>query len=142
VLWVLALVAVAAYYNFGGFHQPGWIHHWEQFHYQLGSKYFPELGYDGLYAASLTAQTESRPDVDLQPWARDLRTNRVELTQEILAHGREVKERFTPARWREFSATTITTWATWTGATWPRPAWTTATTRPPPGPSWPGRSVL
>jgi hypothetical protein len=104
VLWILALVAVAAYYDFGRFHGPGWIHHWEQFHYQLGSKYFPELGYDGLYAASLTAQTETRPNLDLQPWARDLRTNEVVPTPEILAHGREVMERFTPARWRAFAA--------------------------------------
>ena len=104
LLWITALIAVAAYYNFGSFHSPGYVHHWEQFHYHLGSKYFPELGYDGLYAASMVAQEETRPDLGLQPWVRDLRTNEVEPVAKILEHGREVKARFTPARWRSFQA--------------------------------------
>lgn len=104
LLWIVALIAVGAYYNFGRFHSPGFVHHWEQFHYHLGSKYFPELGYDGIYAASFAAQRESRPDLPLQPWARDLRTNEVVSAGEVLLHGAEVKERFTPERWRRFTA--------------------------------------
>ncbi|MBC7173557.1 MAG: hypothetical protein H5U40_14045, partial [Polyangiaceae bacterium] len=66
-LLILALLSAAAYYNIGiqgerkgdfwgqlgqrAFHGAGYVHHWETFHYVLGSKYFPELGYDGLYLA-------------------------------------------------------------------------------------------
>jgi hypothetical protein len=104
LLLLLALVAAAAYYNFGGFHGRGYVHYWEHFHYHLGSKYFPELGYDGLYAASLAAQAETRPAMDVQTWVRDLRTNQVVSATGVRAHGREVKARFAPERWRELLA--------------------------------------
>lgn len=96
------LVAVVAYYNAGEFHFSGFIHHWEQFHYQLGSKYFPELGYDGLYAASVYHQATSRPDHPIQPWVRDLRTNGMAAARDVFAQGEEVKRRFSAERWRQF----------------------------------------
>ena len=49
-------LGVAAFYSFGLFRHYNdfhFINTWEQFHYQLGSKYFPELGYDGIYLAAL-----------------------------------------------------------------------------------------
>ena len=105
LLLLLAVVAAATYYNYGGFHGRGYVHYWEHFHYHLGAKYFPELGYDGLYAASLAAQAETRPAMEIQPWVRDLRTNEVVSGTTVLAHGRgEVRERFTPERWRRFAA--------------------------------------
>ena len=61
LLALAAATAAAAWFNFGLFHGPGFVHRWEQFHYFLGSKYFPELGYDGLYVASIAAQLESDP---------------------------------------------------------------------------------
>ena len=102
LLVLLAVVAAGAWYNFGAFHAPGWIHHWEQFHYVLGSKYFPELGYDGLYAASVIAQRETPAAARLQPTVRDLRTNQVVPVSRVLEHGEEVKKRFTPERWEAF----------------------------------------
>lgn len=104
LLLLLAFVAAATYYNYGAFHGRGYVHHWEQFHYVLGSKYFPELGYDGLYAASLAAQRETRPQMELQPWVRDLSTNEVVSAYRVLADARAVKERFAPGRWRQFAA--------------------------------------
>jgi len=103
LLVLLAVLAAATWVNYGAFHGPGFIHHWEQFHYVLGSKYFPELGYDGLYAASVAAQRESRPAMRLQPSVRDLRTNRVEPAYRVLAQGAAVKARFSPERWRSFT---------------------------------------
>lgn len=97
-----ALIATAAYYNAGDFHSPGYVHHWEQFHYQLGAKYFPELGYDGLYAASAAAQFESRPDYPLQTNIRDLRTNEMRPSAQVLLHGQEVRQRFDDERWSQF----------------------------------------
>jgi hypothetical protein len=104
MLGLVALVAVAAYYNFGLFHGAGYVHYWEQFHYFLGSKYFSELGYDGLYVASLAAQQEALPDYPVQKNVRDLRTNQVAPTYAVVGQETEVRRRFSPARWKAFVA--------------------------------------
>ena len=97
-------LAVLIYINLGQFHGHTQAHHWEQFHYTLGAKYFPELGYDGLYAASIEAQVESFPNAPLQPIIRDLRTNEMVATNapETVEHRQEVKRRFNLERWRSF----------------------------------------
>lgn len=54
----LGIAAVLAYYN--GFRN-GYdkaYHRHELFHYYLGAKYFPELGYDHLYKCTVVAQDE------------------------------------------------------------------------------------
>ncbi len=104
LLALTAATAAAAWFNFGLFHGPGFVHRWEQFHYFLGSKYFPELGYDGLYVASIAAQLESDPGMPLQPFVRDLRTNAVVPTYAVPEHRAEVRSRFSAARWRAFVA--------------------------------------
>lgn len=101
-LVILALVCAAAYFNFGRFHGRGGVHHWEQFHYALGSKYFPELGYDGLYVASLAAQLTSQPNRPPPALLRDLRTNQVAEIDALSRHGYEVRQRFSERRWAEF----------------------------------------
>jgi hypothetical protein len=102
---ILVLVAVAAgfaYPNFLTFHDGRFTHFGENFHYQLGSKYFPELGYDGLYDASIAAQTESDPQLPLPAVVRDLRTNAIVPVGSLAIHRAEVRARFSPARWRSF----------------------------------------
>jgi hypothetical protein len=99
-----AVAAVAAHYNFGAFHFPHFTHYWEQFHYELGARYFPELGYDGLYAASVLAEREIAPSRPEPRNARDLRSNRVRRWFRIEDHAREVRDRFEPERWRAFVA--------------------------------------
>ncbi|MCG8463064.1 MAG: DUF2029 domain-containing protein [Holophagales bacterium] len=103
-LALAAFLSVVGYYNFGATHGRVFVHHWEQFHYSLNSKYFPELGYDGLYAASVQAQAETYPDERIQPVIRDLRTNEIVPTYSdgVMEHRLEVKERFSPDRWRSF----------------------------------------
>jgi len=101
-LAVIAAVAIIAYPNFGRFHGTSDIHHWEQFHYFLGSKYFAELRYDGLYAASIAAEMELGLPRSLPSHVRDLRTNDVVPLEHIFDHAREVKARFAPERWRAF----------------------------------------
>ncbi len=104
LLSTLAVAAVLAYYNFGSFHGPNNLHYGELFHYVLGSKYFPELGYDGLYAASLAAQRETAPALPVPPYTRDLRNNVIVPTAALTAQQDEVERRFTPRRWRAFCA--------------------------------------
>ena len=107
----LAVAGVLAYYNFGTFHgrdvrtgTTRFIHYHEQFHYQLGSKYFPEVGYDGLYAASLAAERERFPGRPLQPRARDLRDNRLVPTASLESQLVAIRSRFAEERWRSFVA--------------------------------------
>ena len=59
--FVVLVGALIGYPNFGAFHpkhsgyRPGHIHYYDAFHYFMGAKYFPELGYSGLYEATLVA---------------------------------------------------------------------------------------
>ena len=65
VYGLAGLAGAAAFLNFGADNHSwnrGFVNRWDQFHLQLGSKYFPELGYDGLYAASLLAQEQTAPE--------------------------------------------------------------------------------
>ncbi len=103
-LGLLAVLAAAASCNFFQFHSGRFTHFGENFHYQLGAKYFPELGYDGLYEASVAAQAESAPNLPLPRVIRDLRTNTMEPVRAVDEHREAVLRRFTPARWRSFVA--------------------------------------
>ena len=102
MLGVMAVVALAAYTNFGHFHGVSMVHHWEQFHYFIGSKYFPEVGYDGIYSASLAAERELDLGHRIQSHMRDLRTNEVVPVGSLVNHMTEVRERFTDERWAAF----------------------------------------
>jgi hypothetical protein len=75
----------------------------EYWHYYLGTKYFAELGYQGLYAAGVLADREDAPDrfVPDAP-VRDLSTYRLVPRAELAARAPEVKARFSPARWQQF----------------------------------------
>jgi len=98
------IVGAAAWFNFGlQFHQwsDGFANLWDLFHYQLGAKYFPELGYDGLYAASVMAQRESAPELP-EADIRDLVSNRMVSLDEYESFLREVRSRFSDERWQEF----------------------------------------
>jgi len=103
LLGVMAVAAVLAYTNFGQFHGVSMLHHWEQFHYFLGSKYFPEVGYDGIYVASLAAERELDLGHSVQPYMRDLRTNEVIPVGSLVNHMKEVRDRFSDERWQVFS---------------------------------------
>ncbi|MEZ4223484.1 MAG: hypothetical protein R3B13_21230 [Polyangiaceae bacterium] len=100
VFGVLAVVSAAAFFNFGAFHGARYAHHGELFHYVLGSKYFAELGYDGLYAASLEASGNapiSRPAP-----VRDLRSYQRVDRSSLQDHRQQVRGRFSDSRWNEF----------------------------------------
>ncbi|HEV8630655.1 MAG TPA: hypothetical protein VGV61_10090, partial [Thermoanaerobaculia bacterium] len=68
----------------------------------LGAKYFAELGYEGLYVASMGAQMQATQGGSFQPFLRDLRSNQVVPTATLAEHGYEVRQRFTAERWADF----------------------------------------
>ncbi len=101
-LALLAVLAPVVHLNFFTFHGGRFTHFGENFHYQLGSKYFPELGYDGLYEASVAAQAMTKPVLPLPRMIRDLRTNTIVPVRAVDPRREEVIRRFSPARWRSF----------------------------------------
>lgn len=103
---VLGLFGVLSFGSFGAFHGPGFglIHTGEMFTYYMGAKYAPELGYDGLYVATLQADAESpAPRLSDAKVGRDLRNGEV-VPIEQLREDRRVRERFSDERWAAFRA--------------------------------------
>ena len=101
-LLVFALLAVAAlgYVNFGFFHPGrGHVHYWDAFHYFMGAKYLPELGYSKLYEATYAAGRELGA-FDYITQLRDLET--YALREAATVDQSAVRSRFRPERWEAF----------------------------------------
>jgi hypothetical protein len=104
-LWgALAALGVAAFFNLGLLPFGGYQHPWEQFHHDVGTRYFAELGYDGLYACATLAETElpGAPPMLADRPVRDLRTDRLVPASTLLAEPPPCRARFTDARWTSF----------------------------------------
>jgi hypothetical protein len=98
------LLAALTYFNFGFFHFGNYIHGWDVFHYYIGAKYFPELGYERLYECVAVADAEEpalRPRVEARK-ITNLRTNELEPTRGILTHPQRCTSHFSAVRWRDF----------------------------------------
>lgn len=112
VLAALAVLALGCYYHFGArqfWHakesRHTYVHSYDMRHYFPVAKYFGELGFDGLYAASFAAF------LDLNNWPferlgnlqfRDLRVSKMKPAHEMRSHVEEVRGRFSDARWASF----------------------------------------
>ncbi|MFZ5469512.1 MAG: hypothetical protein ACOZIN_08755 [Myxococcota bacterium] len=106
-LAVLGLLGALAYPNFGWLHFPNsnFVHAWDTYHYYLGAKYFPELGYELLYDCTVVADAEAggaRLAHAKRRIITDLRTNEMVRTTEVLAHPERCKASFSPERWSAF----------------------------------------
>jgi len=101
----LTVIGAVAYFNFGTYRYPHFIHRHDVFHYFVGSKYFPELGYSHLYDCSLVAQAEAGFPQRTSLWTlRDLRTNEFVPAQAALARADECHARLPGDRWAAFAA--------------------------------------
>jgi hypothetical protein len=101
-LLAAAVVAALAWTNFLNFHFSAFTHGWELFHYYVGAKYAPELGYDGLYACTALADVEDGVDLGPGRPVRDLRSDRPGSQAEALASRPACRGRFDEAGWRSF----------------------------------------
>jgi hypothetical protein len=100
---LLGAGAVAAYLNLGSYRYPEFVHDHDVFHYFVGAKYFPELGYDRLYACSAVAEARAGFEQRVRLRAqRDLRTNRLVSGSQVLAEQAGCADRFSQGRWRDF----------------------------------------
>jgi hypothetical protein len=77
------------------------VHQWEFFHYFMGAKYLPELGYTRLYTCAVAVDAEDGLDLGGQV-VRDLRDNRLVNAEAERKRAAECRSHFTPARWSEF----------------------------------------
>ena len=108
-----ALVAFLAFYNLGRpqfwnheQNRPEFVHTNDLRVYQPFAKYFKELGYDGVYTASVLAYAEDHRGGSLDSLGmqelRGLGDHRVRRVREIEDEIRAVRDRFSPERWIEF----------------------------------------
>jgi len=78
-------------------------HFHELFHYYLGTKYFAEVGYDGLYDAAVIADLEDDPEhFEPKRVMRDLATNEVVPRAAAVAREADIRAPFSPQRWESF----------------------------------------
>lgn len=103
LLVAIGFCCAFAFTNFGKGHFGVFVHTWDTYHYYIGAKYFPELGYDKLYDCAMVADAESGFG---QQAARrvitDLRTNDMVRTTDLLAHPERCKDSFSPERWEAY----------------------------------------
>ena len=106
ILLVLAGLSLAAHTNYlryqRGLDRRGSV---DFYVYYMGPKYFPELGYHGLYDAHTIADYEddSRAYRPMVP-VRSLDDNRLVQKDSIVERKDEIVGWFTPPRWQEFKA--------------------------------------
>ncbi|MGE5176620.1 MAG: discoidin domain-containing protein [Hyphomicrobiales bacterium] len=107
LLLVLGLIGYLGYYNWGQYHFSARVHTYEFFHYYIGSKYFPELGYTDIYDCACLAEAEQgyRRRIELRT-IRDLHRNELVPAAPVLTQAAELKRGFarpfTPERWEAF----------------------------------------
>ena len=108
-----AVMAFSAFYNLGRpqfwdheHNRPEFVHTNDLRVYQPFAKYFKELGYDGVYMASVLAYAEDRRGGSLDSLGmqevRSLGDHRLRRVREIEDEIRSVRDRFSEARWAEF----------------------------------------
>lgn len=117
---LLSLPALVVHLQFAGFGQTLEIVHWGEFyHYYLNTKYFGELGYTGLYDATVIADHEDDP-ASWQPDlpVRSLRTYENVTRGEVLGRAAAIRAPFSDARWAAFKRD-VADFRAGAGAEWP-----------------------
>jgi hypothetical protein len=99
-LALLALLSLGSYFDF--FRSTHLQKH-EFFHYYLGAKYSPELGYHGIYRCAMAAAFEQGfPERDPLFWVTDLRDNETRMFWAVAPRSPRCDGAFSPVRWEAF----------------------------------------
>jgi hypothetical protein len=103
-LILLVLVAGANYARWGFSAATERLDAYDLLHYYVNAKYFDELGYLDLYPAMLVVDQQAGPRFAAPSsyLAQDDLGHQLQPIAHGLARGREVRERFTDARWEAF----------------------------------------
>jgi hypothetical protein len=100
-LLVCAVLAAAAYFA-PVMQRGGLVHRWELFHYYLGAKYQPELGYERLYACVTEVDVADGVTNARQRRVRDLHTDVLVTGAEAMARAGSCERALGPARFAAF----------------------------------------
>lgn len=114
-LAVAAILSAASFYDLGHPQfwnaqqmRPEFVHQADMRVYYPFAKYFDELGYDGVYQASIAAYVEDVPNATLESLRgveiRNLKDHRLERVAAVAPEISRISERFTPERWTAFKA--------------------------------------
>ncbi|HVU03835.1 MAG TPA: hypothetical protein VHE30_18880, partial [Polyangiaceae bacterium] len=122
-LVAMAFLAMTTFYNMwqpqfedvaDGRHT--WVHTWDMRVYFPTAKYFDELGFDGLYVASVAAYLEDSPGASERGVAgveiRDLKTYDMTTVSHVMDDVKTIKNRFSPERWQAFKRDMSYFWKT------------------------------
>lgn len=112
VIGVAALLSAASFYNLGRPQfwntekgQPEFVHQLDMRVYYPFAKYFDELGYDGVYLASIKAYSEDT-DTPLESLStteiRNMKTHDLQRVADVKEEIRKIPQRFSPERWESF----------------------------------------
>jgi hypothetical protein len=123
LLTTMAFMSILTFYNFGHpqFYdvegrKPTYVHTWDMRVYFPFVKYFDELGYDGVYLASVKAYADEKLDGSLDriegTQLRDLRDYEIRSVSDVAEEIHAVKDRFSPERWTEFKQDMSYFWKT------------------------------
>ncbi len=101
-LLVLGILGGVGWWNF--FSVPRYVHLHDGYHYFVGAKYFPELGYERLYVCTVIADIEAGLGDNLVGRrVRNLETNILERGTELALDPPHCKAHFSPERWTMFT---------------------------------------
>lgn len=113
LLGLMAFVSILTFYNFGhpqfydqAARKRTYVHSWDMRVYFPVAKYFEELGYDGVYLASVKSYADDVLGGSLDSIQgtelRDLQTYEMRRVSDVNDEIHAIKDRFSPERWEEF----------------------------------------
>jgi hypothetical protein len=105
IVGIAALLSVAVFLDFGVFRYGTYLNEWDFYHYYVGTKYAPELGYTKLYGATLLADREAGQRYhNPQSQIRDLLTAELRPVESVWVESARYRGAFSDERWRELVA--------------------------------------
>lgn len=103
-LWIILIIGLFTQIRFGTLHNGFFLHAHDCIHYQIGSKYFKEFGYNGIYAGitqGLKELNQSIPSILPPKTFRDLDNKTGIHLNSTHPKTEEIKNRFTEQRWKQ-----------------------------------------
>lgn len=99
---VLAFLAMGNYLSWGQWRYGAFVNAYEFYHYYIGAKYSPEVGYYHMYNATLVADAETGKKNFTKTQIRNLTTGVKVNATDVMKDAEEYKALFSPQRWQEF----------------------------------------
>ena len=105
VFLCVSVLAGMFWFNGFRFHFSGYVHYWDFYHYYMGAKYSPELGYSSIYDCGVVADLEDGYTLaDSKRTYRNLEVNAIQGVGQLAADPQICKGHFSKERWEDFKA--------------------------------------